>query len=47
MVYILGYFAELAKTAYRDIFLNYTVVFVVVSAIIIIYQKKKSKDEKF
>ncbi|MEG6569245.1 hypothetical protein PQ743_02720 [Thermoanaerobacterium thermosaccharolyticum] len=43
MVYMLGYFAELAKTAYRDIFLNYTVGFVVVSAIIIIYKKRKLK----
>ncbi|MDN5317030.1 MAG: hypothetical protein PWR08_1154 [Thermoanaerobacterium sp.] len=43
MVYMLGYFTELAKTAYRDIFLNYTVGFTVVSVIIIIYQKNKIK----
>lgn len=44
MVYISGHFVELDKNAYRDIFLNYTAAFIVVSVIMFLYGKKKSKN---
>lgn len=40
-VWCIGFFAELSIHAYRDIFINYTGVYVIVAAIIIIINKKK------
>lgn len=35
-VWCIGFFGELSKHAYRDIFLNYTGVYIIVAAIIIV-----------
>lgn len=40
-LYISGFFIELADSAYRDIFLNYSIPFVIITAIVIIYSKRK------
>ena len=43
LVWVIGFFGELSKTAYRDAFLNWTVIFllVVIIQIIINFFKKK------
>lgn len=43
LIYVLGFFLELSQTAYRDIFLNYTIPFILIAGIIIF--RKKKKDE--
>jgi len=46
LIYLLGFFIELFKTAYRDIFLNYTIPFIVIATIIIINDKKKIDKQR-
>ena len=44
LLYISGFFVELADSAYRDIFLNYSIPFLIISTI---YHKlKKRKEQK-
>lgn len=42
-VYIAGFFEELHPNAYRDIFLNYTVIFIIVTVITTIYDHLKNR----
>ena len=46
-VFLRGLTVELAKTAYRDIFINYTVGFVFVAIVVLIVNaiRKKTKKE--
>lgn len=44
LVYFLGFFIDLAEKAYRDIFLNYTIPFIIIGGIIIF--KSKKRDNK-
>ena len=46
LVYFLGFFIELSKTAYSDIFLNYTIPFIIIAIIIIFKGKKKIDKQK-
>lgn len=46
LIYFLGLFIELAKTAYKDIFLNYTIPFVIIAAIIILKNNRKTGKQK-
>lgn len=46
LIYFLGFFTELSKTAYRDIFLNYTIPFIIIAAIIISIDKKKTDKQR-
>lgn len=47
IVYFLGFFIELARTAYKDIFFNYTIPFIIIGTIIILRDKRKvDKGEK-
>ncbi len=43
-VWISGFREPLASSAYRDIFINYTGLFLIVSVIVIILEKIKSKN---
>ena len=43
LVWITGFIEPLARSAYRDIFLNFTVVFVCVVIVILIIEKRKMK----
>jgi hypothetical protein len=42
-VWITGFFEPLSKYAYRDIFLNFTAVGVVIGVVIAIIEKRKEK----
>lgn len=40
LIYVLGFFLELSQTAYRDVFLNYTIPFIIIAGIIVSRNKK-------
>lgn len=41
LIYLLDFFLELSQTAYRDIFLNYTIPFIIIAGVIIFKKKKE------
>ena len=43
IVYVMGYFVELSKNAYRDIWLNYSVIFVIVAGTILFFERRKAR----
>ena len=43
LIFILGYFVELADSAYLDIFLNYTIPFIIISTVVSINKERKIK----
>ncbi len=43
LLFVTGFFVELSKNAYRDIFLNYTVIFLLVASVMIFLHKRKNK----
>ncbi len=43
LVWISGFFRDLHPNAYRDIFLNFTVIYILIAAGFIIYGKRKRK----
>ncbi|MBO4846350.1 MAG: hypothetical protein J5525_08580 [Lachnospiraceae bacterium] len=45
-VYLRGLTVELAKTAYRDIFINYTAGFIFVTIVVFIINKLRKKNSK-
>ena len=45
-VYLRGLTEELAKTAYRDIFINYTAGFIFVTIVVFIINKLRKKNSK-
>ena len=45
IVFVLGYFFELADSAYLNIFMNYTIPFAIISTIVSIYKHKKNKKD--
>lgn len=42
MTWLSGFYVQLHPDAYRDIFLNYTVVYILVTAVLVIYYRTKS-----
>ncbi len=42
LVWISGFFVDLHPDAYRDIFLNFTVIYILIATVLIIYGKRKS-----
>ena len=45
LIFILGYFVELADSAYLDIFFNYTIPFIIISTVISINKERKIKNK--
>ena len=45
LIFILGYFVELADSAYLDIFFNYTIPFIIISTVISINKERKIKKK--
>ena len=45
LIFILGYFVELADSAYLDIFLNYTIPFIIISTVVSINKERKIKKK--
>jgi uncharacterized membrane protein YiaA len=45
-VWVEGHFEELHPNAYRDIFLNFTIVFVVVAVAVGLWQRHKQRQQK-
>ena len=45
LIYFLGFFTELSKTAYRDVFLNYTIPFIIIATVIIFKSKRKTDKQ--
>ena len=45
IVFVLGYFFELADSAYLNIFMNYTIPFAIISTIVSIHKHKKNKKD--
>jgi membrane associated rhomboid family serine protease len=45
LIFILGYFVELADSAYLDIFLNYTIPFIIISTLMSINKERKIKKK--
>ena len=45
IVFVSGYFVELADSAYLNIFMNYTIPFAIISTIVSIHKQKKNKKE--
>lgn len=43
LIYLIGFSIELSKTAYRDIFYNYTIPFIIIATVIIFKDKRKTK----
>lgn len=46
LLFILGFFLELSETAYRDIFLNYTIPFILIAGTIIYKSRKNGKKNE-
>ncbi len=45
LIYFLGFFTELSKTAYSDVFLNYTIPFIIIATVIIFKSKRKTDKQ--
>lgn len=43
LIYVLGFFLKLSETAYRDVFLNYTIPYIFIAGIIVFKKEKTSK----
>lgn len=43
-VFVLGFYVELAHSAYRDIFLNYTIPFIIIATIAVRFEIRKRKN---
>ncbi|MDR3085580.1 MAG: hypothetical protein LBU47_04620, partial [Christensenellaceae bacterium] len=46
IVFVTGFFEELHKDAYRDVFLNYTIVFAIVTALVHTIAFVRSKKQR-
>ena len=47
LIFILGYFVELADSTYLDIFLNYTIPFIIILTVMVINKEIKIKKKNF